>query len=38
MSYQANVALAKEKSMKVYYMITVIAGSIGNVPTPLLVM
>jgi hypothetical protein len=38
MSYQANVALAEEKSMKVYYVISVIGGSIRNVPTPLLVM
>jgi hypothetical protein len=38
MSYQANVALAEEKSMKVYYVIIVISGSIGNMPTPLLVM
>jgi hypothetical protein len=38
MSYQVNVALAEEKSMKVYYVIIVTGGSIGNVPTPLLVM
>jgi hypothetical protein len=38
MSYQANVAVAEEKSVKVYCVIIVFGGSIGNVPTPLLVM
>jgi hypothetical protein len=38
MSYKANVALAGKKSMKGYYLIIVIGGSIGNVPTPLLMM
>jgi hypothetical protein len=35
MNYQANAALAEEKSMKLYYVIIVIGGSIGNVSTPL---
>jgi hypothetical protein len=34
MSYQANVALAEGKSLKVYYVIIVIGDSTGNVPTP----
>jgi hypothetical protein len=38
MNYQANADLAEEKSMKVYYVIIVIGGSIGNVPTPLSAM
>jgi hypothetical protein len=38
MNYQANAALAKEKSVEAYYVIIVIGGSIGNVPTPLLIM
>jgi hypothetical protein len=34
MSYQGNMALAIGKSVKVYYMMTVSGGIIGNVPTP----
>lgn len=37
MSYQANVASAEGKLTEVYYVINVIGGSMGNVPTPLLV-
>jgi hypothetical protein len=33
MSYQGNPALAVEKSIRAYYVMTVSSSRIGNVPT-----